>query len=270
MGFTVHRSKYALWGGALAAVAGLGVASLPAMAQSTQTVTNSTGPCTLPNQAFQLELANPSPGDSSGTGQFALTGYAYDKSATSGSGIDSVTISLGSQDSGGQSLGNVVLGTPNPRSAAGSQFANSGFTITQAQVPDQSGNNTIFVYAHSTVSGQTAVLQVPIQVIGSGQSGTAPPTPTGGPWATCTPPVFAAAATATPVPAAPSSSQPCTSTQPCAPAQNVTPGGVPLAADGQSLYTQPPTVQAQFTTTWGSNAAQEWANEHNAAIGAAH
>src|SRR3569833_355446 len=177
MSFSSRWSPLLRWGGGLALAAGLGAAALPVMAQTSGMVTYQAGPCTLPNQAIQLDLASPSPGDAVGTGKFVLPGYAYDRSATSGTGIDSVTVSLGSQDSGGQSLGQVTLGTPNPRGGAGSQFATAGFTITSAQVPNQSGANTIFVYAHSAVSGQTAVLQVPIVVVGNGgQRGTATPT----------------------------------------------------------------------------------------------
>jgi plastocyanin len=39
----------------------------------------------------------------------------------------------------------------------------------------------------------------------------------------------------------------------------------PVARDGQSLYDQPEATQAQFTSIWGKDAAQHWADEHNAA-----
>lgn len=45
-------------------------------------------------------------------------------------------------------------------------------------------------------------------------------------------------------------------------------GTVWVAADGQSLTTQTPDTQAMFRATWGDRAEQQWATEHNAALGA--
>ncbi len=58
----------------------------------------------------------------------------------------------------------------------------------------------------------------------------------------------------------------------------VAPGGAPpavaapastsstVARDGQSLAGQPAATQAMFTAVWGDRAAQQWAQEHNAAL----
>jgi hypothetical protein len=43
----------------------------------------------------------------------------------------------------------------------------------------------------------------------------------------------------------------------------------PTARDGQRLSGQSPETQGMFTAVWGSNAATEWVNEHNAALGPA-
>jgi plastocyanin len=40
----------------------------------------------------------------------------------------------------------------------------------------------------------------------------------------------------------------------------------PVARDGQSLYDQPQATQARFTSIWAKDAAQHWADEHNAAL----
>jgi plastocyanin len=40
----------------------------------------------------------------------------------------------------------------------------------------------------------------------------------------------------------------------------------PVARDGQSLYDQPHVTQAQFTSIWGKDAAQHWADEHDAVL----
>jgi plastocyanin len=41
----------------------------------------------------------------------------------------------------------------------------------------------------------------------------------------------------------------------------------PVARDGQSLYDQPTATQSLFSTIWGKDAAQHWADEHNASVG---
>jgi uncharacterized cupredoxin-like copper-binding protein len=42
--------------------------------------------------------------------------------------------------------------------------------------------------------------------------------------------------------------------------------GSSVARDGQSLAGQPATTQSMFKAVWGDRAAQEWAQEHNAAL----
>ena len=42
--------------------------------------------------------------------------------------------------------------------------------------------------------------------------------------------------------------------------------GSSVARDGQSLAGQPAATQAMFKAVWGDRAAQEWAQEHNAAL----
>jgi len=42
--------------------------------------------------------------------------------------------------------------------------------------------------------------------------------------------------------------------------------GASVAMDGQSLATQSAATQAMFTSVWGDRAAQEWVQEHNAAL----
>src|SRR3569833_1385037 len=162
-------------GSGLVALA-LGLAALPALAQTTppsSNVTNSSGPCNLPNQAIQLDLQNPNAGDVLSPGTFQMAGYAYDKTATSGSGIDSVTVLLGPRESGGPALGNVVLGGTNPTVSAGSQFASAGFTISSARLPSvNSGPSAIFVFPHSSLCGRDAVLLGPVDILYRNVSGT--------------------------------------------------------------------------------------------------
>jgi plastocyanin len=44
------------------------------------------------------------------------------------------------------------------------------------------------------------------------------------------------------------------------------PASATVAKDGQSLAGQPAATQAMFTGVWGDRAAQQWAQEHNAAL----
>jgi uncharacterized protein YcbX len=39
-----------------------------------------------------------------------------------------------------------------------------------------------------------------------------------------------------------------------------------VAVDGQSLASQSAATQAMFTAVWGDHAAQQWVQEHNAAL----
>jgi plastocyanin len=68
--------------------------------------------------------------------------------------------------------------------------------------------------------------------------------------------VVAAGAQATTAPA----QAPATSAAPPSPA------GSSVARDGQSLTGQPAATQAMFIAVWGASAAQQWAEEHNAAV----
>lgn len=51
-------------------------------------------------------------------------------------------------------------------------------------------------------------------------------------------------------------------------AQSASCAGQPVATDGTCLNTQGAQTQAVFNSLWGAQAAQEWVNEHNAALAA--
>ena len=56
--------------------------------------------------------------------------------------------------------------------------------------------------------------------------------------------------------------------QPTAPAAPASPAptNLTVARDGQSLASQSAATQAMFNAVWGNRAAQQWAQEHNAAL----
>jgi hypothetical protein len=84
-----------------------------------------------------------------------MEGRAFDRAASSGSGIDRVSVFVGDRDSGGQLVGDAVLGKPVP----------TGFTVT-ADLSRLGGGHTLFIYARSAVSGRETVVSFPV-VIGS-------------------------------------------------------------------------------------------------------
>jgi len=98
-----------------------------------------------------VQLANPSAGDLLPTGDIIITGSAYDPTATSGIGIDRVELFLDPRENGG-----LFLGSVDPTDKI--------FKITAAVPSSANGGHTLTVYAHSSVTGQEAVQQIPVFV----------------------------------------------------------------------------------------------------------
>ena len=127
--------------------------SAPA-APAVQVAPAASGPvAAIPGQGPVLSLANPSAGDVLPTGDIIIEGAAYDPNATSGDGVDRVTVFLGNRDNGGTIIG---TGTPG---------ADHMFRV-DAKVPaGMTGSHDFFVYAHSSVTDQeTAVEVTPVYV----------------------------------------------------------------------------------------------------------
>jgi hypothetical protein len=97
-----------------------------------------------------LSVGNPMPGDTILIGSYAMSGMAWDKAATSGSGIDRVEIFLDNRDEGGILLGEATL------------LSNNMWSATVDIPSNQVGLHTFWVYAHSSVTGQTAAVSVPV------------------------------------------------------------------------------------------------------------
>lgn len=221
--------------------------------------------CVSAPTGIQIVLENPQPGDTlmSGT-QVVMNGSAYDTGATTGSGIASVTVYLGDRDAGGLALGTATLGQPNPAASPGSQFANAGFTLRTAPLPNGSGARTIFVYARSIVGNAEAVLQVPIflntrptPVRGQVPTPVVPPLPACTPVPAATPTVeatptplipAAAAATATPTSRATPTPFSLPAPLPPAPAPNQ-PAAAPPAAPAAAGAQAPPVAVAPAQAT---------------------
>jgi hypothetical protein len=108
---------------------------------------------TQPGPSLVLSVGNPQPGDLLPRGKYVMQGVAFDRAASSGSGVDRVSVFVDSRDSGGQLVGEGVLGQP----------VATGFTVT-ADLSRLGGGHTLFVYARSSVSGREAVVSFPITI----------------------------------------------------------------------------------------------------------
>jgi hypothetical protein len=108
---------------------------------------------TQPGTSLVLSVGNPQPGDLLPRGKVVMQGQAFDRAATTGSGVDRVSVFLDNRDSGGQHIGDAVLGQPGA----------TGFTVT-ADLSRASGGHTLFVYARSAVSGTETVVSFPVAV----------------------------------------------------------------------------------------------------------
>src|ERR671933_491253 len=110
---------------------------------------------TQPGPSLVLSVGNPQPGDLLPRGKYVMQGLAFDRAATSGTGVDRVSVFVDNRDSGGQLVGEAVLGQP----------VATGFTVT-ADLSRLGGGHTLFVYARSSVSGRETVVSFPV-VIGT-------------------------------------------------------------------------------------------------------
>jgi hypothetical protein len=131
--------------GSLVVGATLGLGGMTAWAQMVP------GDCS----SIQFDLANPSPGARVDPGKYVVQGMALDTQAEDGSGIDRVDFFLGSREQGGMILGHAVPGI--------GPFGATSFETT-ITLPNQTGGQELFGYAHSAVSGQESVISFPIAV----------------------------------------------------------------------------------------------------------
>jgi hypothetical protein len=106
-----------------------------------------------PGPSLVLSIGNPQPGDQLSRGKYVMQGLAFDRAATTGSGVDRVSVFLDDRDSGGQLVGDGVLGQPTP----------TGFSAT-IDLSRTSGQHTLFIYARSAVSGKETTVNLPVNV----------------------------------------------------------------------------------------------------------
>jgi hypothetical protein len=106
-------------------------------------------PAPTPDPRMALDV----PGAGNVSGQFAVAGWALDRGATSGTGVDQVHVWAFNSTNGAPTfVGAANLGVSRPDIGAwlGAQFASSGFGMTGSLPP---GTYDINAYARSTVTG---------------------------------------------------------------------------------------------------------------------
>ena len=121
------------------------------------------------NVGGALATISSPPNGSSQSQPFAITGWAIDQSAASGTGIESVHVWVYPDPGSGTApsfVGLATYGTPRPDVAAlyGQRFTNSGFTISVNGLAR--GHTYQFaLFPHSAVTGQftlrTVVVTIP-------------------------------------------------------------------------------------------------------------
>ena len=115
------------------------IAALPSAVQ--------TGP------SLVLSVGNPQPGDLLPRGKYVMQGLAFDRSASTGSGVDKVSVFAEDRDAGGQLIGSGVVGQPTIDS----------FSAT-IDLSKTSGQHTLYVYARSSVTGKETMVNLPVNV----------------------------------------------------------------------------------------------------------
>jgi hypothetical protein len=140
-------ARTAALGGLAAGAALLVLTSLPAAAQ-----TGPAGVSTCP----VLDLANPSPGDQVSSGDYVVSGVAFDPVTRSGSDVSHIDFFLGPRDQGGTMVGSAIVG-------AGANLGPRQFQTT-ITLPDLNRGETFVAYAYSALSSATTSVSLPIQV----------------------------------------------------------------------------------------------------------
>jgi hypothetical protein len=123
-------------------------ATTPATTTTPSTMVSQTGSA----QSMVLNVGNPSPGDTVKAGAFSISGDAMDKAASTGTGIDRIDIFLDNRDNGGLFLSSAQLGP-------------TSFWSATVNLPtNQTGLHELWFYAHSSVTGATTTVTVPVTI----------------------------------------------------------------------------------------------------------
>ena len=101
-----------------------------------------------------LVVENPNPGDMLTLGKLEMQGEAFDPVATTGSGVDRVSVFLDNRDEGGMFLGDATLAAP----------TSDGWTLLTPVLKGVGDGHSLFVYARSAVTGDETVVKIPVTI----------------------------------------------------------------------------------------------------------
>lgn len=140
----------------------------------------STGPVQITSAPSNLQLIVDTPLNGATVGQpFQVSGWAIDRGAPAGTGVDSIHIYAFPNP--GSGAAGIFIGStygqsrPDVGAAFGAQFTNSGYSAITSALP--AGPYLIGVYAHSSVSGSTLLRSVTINVTGGPAMSVEQPSP---------------------------------------------------------------------------------------------
>ncbi len=154
-------SLYSFW---RRASVGLGVTTATAVVLLGLTAVAGAQTTAPPTTAWPvLEVANPSAGTTLSSGDYIISGNAYDPLATEGSGVSRVDVFLGDRDQGGLFLGSAVPGKDAiPDLTPGSPMAMRSFQLTVNLPTTITGGHDLIAYAYSAASGMVTTVSTPI------------------------------------------------------------------------------------------------------------
>jgi hypothetical protein len=101
-----------------------------------------------------LIVENPNPGAMLTLGKLEMQGMAFDPAATTGSGVDRVSVFLDNRDEGGIFLGDATLAAP----------ATVDWTLLTPVLKGTGDGHSLFVYARSAVTGDETVVKIPVTI----------------------------------------------------------------------------------------------------------
>lgn len=147
-------------------VGAIGVASTIAFILLSLTTSAGAQPVqTSPDSWPVLQLANPAPGTLVSSGDYIISGTAYDPAATQGAGINRVDLFLGSRDEGGIFLGTAVPGEDLMQGMTpGTALGDSAFQLKVTVPTTPTGSQAIHAYAYSAVTNKVTELSMPVFV----------------------------------------------------------------------------------------------------------
>jgi hypothetical protein len=87
-------------------------------------------------------------------GELEMQGEAFDPVATTGSGVDRVSVFLDNRDEGGMFLGDATLAAP----------TSDGWTLLTPVLKGVRDGHSLFVYARSAVTGDETVVKIPVTI----------------------------------------------------------------------------------------------------------